>query len=103
MGLLSRARDKESHDPEAQITQFCAANPDFHCIVFELSEGLKEMVDKAGTVISLPLNRSLVLLPIAMDRELIAHRLSKNLSTKPLLSFEENSPENVLRKIDSLL
>ena len=100
---------------EEKIAQFHQTNADFHCILCDVpaSAGedekkgfcnkLAEMINKTGSVIPLPSNRPLILLPITMDRELIAHRLSRSLNTKPLLSFEVNSPENVINKINSFL
>jgi len=113
MGLLSRAADKSPLEKE--IAQYHETNAAFHCLVFESSgsagdddktgshKKFSDMINIAGSVIPLPLNRSLILLPIAKDRELIAHRISKSLKTTQLLSFEADSPENALNKIRPLL
>ena len=72
---------------EEKITQFHECYPDFHCLLFEPAPSagedekagfykkVSEIVDHAGSVIPLPSNRPLILLPAAADRELIAHRL----------------------------
>jgi len=100
---------------EEKIAQYHENYADFHCLVFDLPnseseddkdnffEKVSNMINKAGSVIPLSMNRPLILLPVTMDRELIAHRISKSLKTMPLLSFEANNPENALNKINSLL
>ena len=99
---------------EVIIAQYHKSNSDFGCILFENPEPggeggkagfcqrVTEMISNTGTVVPLPQGRPLILLPKAIDRELIAHLLSKNLKTAPLLSFEANSPENALSRINSL-
>jgi len=109
---------KKSNILEDEIALFHRMNLDFSCIVLEnpdtagesdsagkagFCEKVSAMLDKMGTVVPLPLGRVLILLPIVMDRELIVHRLSKTLNSRPLLSFEANNPENVFTRIDSLI
>ena len=121
MGLLSRAADRSSAEPpetntlEESIARYYEDNGNFHCLVFEypasaggdekagLINKVSEMINKAGLVVPLSLSRPLILLPLSIDRELIAHRISKSLKTMPLLSFEANNPENALSKLKSLL
>ena len=95
---------------EEKLNQFHQMHLEFSCIVLErpaaetsFCERVSAMVDHTGTVIPLPSDRPLILFPIMMDRELIAHRLSRTLSTKVLLSFEASNPDNALIRIDSLL
>jgi hypothetical protein len=123
MGLLGRARDSAASEPviekagsplessgtlKEQISQFYRLNQNSNCIVFENSGGeglckkITEMLSNLGIVISLPRDRPLILLPQAIDRELIAHRLSKSLNVAPILSFEAKSPENILESLQSL-
>ena len=107
-------------DFENEVILFHRMYLDFNCIVLEnpaVSDGLVvseeektdfcrtvlKMIHNAGTVIPLPSGNPLILLPIVVDRELIIHRLSKTLNTKPLLSFEANNPENVFTRLDSLV
>jgi len=94
---------------ENEVTLFHRLYLDFNCIVLEnpaaesgFCEKVSAIINKAGTVIPLASDRPMILFPIALDRELIAHRLSKTLNTKPLLSFEANNPENVFTRINSL-
>ena len=105
----------ETNALEEEIAQYHETNAAFHCLVFEhpasagedekagFCKKVSEMIHKTGVVIPLSLNRPLILLPGAMDRELIAHRISKSLKATPLLSFEADSPENALGKLQSLL
>ena len=96
---------------EEAITQFHYIHFDFNCIVLDNPAGEKinfcekvsSMLDTMGTTIPLTSDRPLILFPIAMDRELIAHRLSKTLNTKILLSFAASSPESALIRLDSLM
>jgi len=95
---------------EEKINQFHQMHLEFNCIVLEkpamettFCERVSAMVDHLGAVIPLPSDRPLILFPAMMDRELIAHRLSKTLNTKVLLSFEASNPEKALIRIDSLL
>ena len=101
-------------DPiESAIVQFCNSNNDLNCIVLEKPDSgendkpdfcgrVSEIIRSAGTVISLPGDRPAILFSKKMDRELIAHRLSRNFNTVTLLSFEANSPEKVINQINSL-
>jgi len=95
---------------EEKITQFHQMHLDFNCIVLENPAGnpnfcdkVSSMLDTIGTIIPLTHDRPLILFPIVMDRELIAHRLSRTLKTKILLSFAASNPENALIRIDALM
>jgi len=105
---------------EEEIAQFHSTHLDFNCIVLEnpcaageseyssvekddFCEKVSVMIGKMGTVVPLPSGHPLILFPIVVDRELIAHRLSKTLKTKLLLSFEANNPENASTRLDSLM
>jgi len=115
MGLLSRAVNNPaepfSDTPEGSIAKFCGIYNNFNCILFEVPQNTEDktdfckkvnaMVGKMGTVIPLPNGRPLVMLPLSLDRELIAHRLSKTLNTKILLSFQADSSEIVINNINS--
>ena len=119
MGLLSRAANctasipaiwKDTSTVEGKIFQFHKTHAKFNCIVleipvtqeFNISQKLNEMLKHLGIVIPLSNGRPLILFPERIDRELIAHRLSKRLNTSSLLSFETNSPENAINRIKSL-
>ena len=94
-----------------RIAHYHRAFTDFGCILFEnsgneantedLCQKIMEMVGSTANVIPLE-DRPLILLPPAIDREIIAHRLSENLKITALLSFEAHSPENALSQIHSL-
>jgi len=106
---ISFESDKPAAVEEA-IAQFNKEYLDFSCIVLEnpgenadFCKKVTAMIDKAGAVIPLPSGRPLILFPLDLDRELIAHRLTKTLKTGLLLSFEANNPENVSTRIDSLM
>ena len=97
-----------------KITEYYRIHSDFNCILLEIPvfpdeeertgfcKRISKMLSLTGTVLSLPDSRPLILLPKMIDRELIAHRLSKSLNTKILKSFEADSPENVFSQISSL-
>lgn len=104
--------DNPEHNAiEEQITQFQDVYNEFNCIVFDCagedcenySQKVADMLNTLGTVVPLTPERPLILLPKAYDWELISDRLSKNLNTTPLISFEANSTENVLKRIKSLI
>ena len=98
-----------------KIADYHNIHPVLNCILLEIPESANEeekadfckkvsnMLSMTGTVLSLSGGLPLILLPDQIDRDLIAHRLSKSLKTKSLMSFEADSPENVYRKIQSLL
>ena len=95
---------------EEKIAQFHQMHLDFNCVVLENPSGkpdfcekISSMIDTLGTIVPLAYNCPLILFPIVIDRELIAHRLSKTLKTKVLLSFAASNPENALIRIDSLM
>jgi hypothetical protein len=101
-------------DPvEVAITQYCRIHSEFNGIILDIPAGTAEedteqfnktvsgMVALFGTTVLLPSKRSLVLLARPMDKELIAHRLSKSLNTKALLVFEAGNPGEALSLIRS--
>jgi len=113
MGLLSRTNDN-SIDPSLQelITKLSEEYNNLNCIIFEnppnandktqFCQKVNTMIDKMGAVISLSNGRPLVMLPLSVDRDLIAHRLSKSLNAKVLLSFQADSSEIVINRVNSL-
>ena len=123
MGLLSRAAGSNvsgsvtKYDPdtiEGKIIKYCQTFSNFNCILFESTgagsgddktmfcQRIAEMIKFSGIVIPLSAGRPLILLPPEADRELIAHRLSKNFNIPPIFSFEANSSENLINRINSL-
>jgi len=100
---------------QEKLSQYHQSHEEFNCIILEIPESAGEdeklhfyqnvtqMVGMAGNVIDLSSGCPLILLPREADRELIAHRLSGSLNTKPIMSFKTNSPENACETISSLL
>jgi hypothetical protein len=81
------------------------------CIVFKndnsdqetlFRQKLIKIAGQSGTVVPLSGRRTLILLSLANDLELIAHRLSKSLNTEPILCFTANENENILAGLETL-
>jgi hypothetical protein len=113
MGLLSRANDNPIEPSlEAFIKKYGDEYNNLNCMVVEcppntdnktqFCQKINTMIDKTGAVIPLSTGRPLIMLPLSVDRELIAHRLSKTLNVKILLSFQADSSEIVMKRINSL-
>lgn len=93
------------------IIKYQKIHPSFQGIILEsphiLEEGEKnhfgvhisQMVTSFGSVIPLSPARSLVLFQKSMDRELIAHRLSKSLGLILVLDFEADTAEGAFAVI----
>jgi len=94
-----------------EIAKFQEVHGQFNCVVFDgskedhldFSMKVTEMINTLGTVISLSPARPLILLPTTSDCELITHRLSKSLNSRPLISFESNSANITLGRIKPLI
>ena len=65
-------------------------------------EELTKMTGEIGITSPLDQDHALILLPSELDRELIAHRLSRSLNAEPVLSFRAASPEYVITRINSM-
>ena len=98
---------------EEQIGQYQTNNSDFNCILLDIPESGEEnreefckkvssMIHELGMVIPLPSGRPLILFPMEKDRELIAHRITRNLNTRALLSFQAHDPGEIQNQINSL-
>ena len=84
----------------------------FGCVLFEdraYEKGKTDFFEKLTTITgdlgtTNPINHgfALVLFPTEMDRELMAHRLSKSLNAEPVLSFRAANPEYVISRIHSM-
>jgi len=102
---------KEQRTIKAEIEKFQKAYGNFNCVIFDSSKEdhldfslkVSEMVNTLGTVIPLSPARPLILIPITQDCELITHRLSKSFNTTPLISFESDSADNALSRIQPLI
>jgi len=127
MGLLRRIEDTVTGEAapaetgtsrkvpgvlKEKIAQYHSIYRDLNCILIEIPDHtgdkinmckrISKIIDKNGTVITLPSGQPLVLLPPSMDHELIAHRLVRSLDVKALLSFEADSPEKVISRLSFL-
>jgi hypothetical protein len=123
MGLLQKAADKTGSDPEKSkrgaagsgpknteeaISNFHNTHLSFQGIVLEIPpeirgetqeafcEKVSRMVSAFGLVFPLSPGNALVLIPDELDRELLAHRLSKSLHTQVLSCFQANDPGRAL-------
>ena len=111
MGLLERASIKsaitsftvfEPGSVEEKIYQFYDVYKVLNCIVFDTKEKknqarlIQNIIDRAGSVLALPSGNSLILLRGKVDRELIAHRLSKSLNLVSIMSLESKKPEKLI-------
>jgi hypothetical protein len=104
-----------SNPLEAAIAQYSKINTQFNGILLDLPAGMAKdkteefnktvynMVALLGITVVLPSKRSLILIPGPLDKELIAHRLSKSLNTKALMVFKAGSPGEALDFIRSYL
>jgi hypothetical protein len=123
MGLLQKAADKTGSESEKNKTGTAGAEPEnteevirnfhnthraFQGIVLEIPpenrgetrEAFRKkvswMVSALGLVFSLSPKNVLVLVPDDLDRELLAHRLSKSLNTPVLSCFQANDSGKAL-------
>jgi len=104
----------EDQTVEDRIVLFYQIYSDMNYIILEIPDSADEdgvqlffkkvsdMVGMAGTTILLLSGRPLILLPKALDRELIAHRISKSLNTTPVVSSSANDPRIIIDHIKSL-
>jgi hypothetical protein len=122
MGLLRKAADKAGSEPEKNtngavaepghiegfIRNFYHTHLFFQGIVLEIppenrgetreafGEKVSRMVSAFGPVFPLSPENLLVLIPDKLDRELLAHRLSKSLNTRVLFCFQADDPARAL-------
>jgi hypothetical protein len=97
MGLLSKAAVRFG-DAEYEIREYHKTHPSFHGIIlkFPFDPKLSQMVSHFGVAFALAPELCLVLIPENMDRELLAHRLSKSLNVQVLDQFQAGDPGEVL-------
>jgi hypothetical protein len=99
---------------KTNITQYQKDQAPFQGIILDAPDrgqgGGRKFLDRIadmilcfGTVISLPAGRSLILLPASLDRELIAHRISRSLNTPALGAFETPDPEGAMKELRPFL
>jgi hypothetical protein len=97
MGLLSKAAVKAG-DAEYEIREYHKNQPSFQGIVLKISfdQKISRIVSDLGAAVSLSWKNTLVLIPEFLDRELLAHRLSKSLNAQVLYQFEADDPGEAL-------
>jgi hypothetical protein len=112
MGLLSKAASWGIGQIKKELIQYQRTHGVFCGIIFEAPEpneyqGFIEQIS-AMTVffaltLPLPVYRCLILFSSSIDKELVAHRISKILNTKVRLIFESESPEKAFESFQSYL
>jgi hypothetical protein len=97
MGLLSKAAVKAG-DAEYEIREYHKNQPSFQGIVLKIAfdQKLSRMLSGLGAAGFLSPENTLVLIPETVDRELLAHRLSKSLNAQVLYQFEADDPGKAL-------
>ena len=104
MGLLEKA-SLSTQTAEGRIFQFFKTYKKINCIAYS-ARGLnnsklsiQNIIDKVGTLITLPQGDFVILMKESVDRELVSHRLSKSLNINPILSLHTDNPEILISKI----
>jgi hypothetical protein len=87
---------------KAALAEYHRKNPRFQGVILEPLEDIRRasaMTASFGAVIPLPSGRGLALFPSSLDRELAAHRLSKDLPAASVFSFEADDPAGAFELI----
>ncbi|MDR2758972.1 MAG: hypothetical protein LBB78_06305 [Spirochaetaceae bacterium] len=102
MGLLSKAASRGIRQIEEELIQYHMAYGVISGIIFETPENMEYQgfIDElsattASFALTLPLStfRCLILFPASVDKELVAHRISRTLKIEACFLFESESPE----------
>ncbi|MDR2068678.1 MAG: hypothetical protein LBP71_02285 [Spirochaetaceae bacterium] len=102
MGLLSKAASRVIRQIEEELIQCHRAYGVFGGIIFEIPENTEyrdfndevaSMTASFALTMPLPPFYCLILFPSSIDKELLAHRISRTLNTEVFLFFESESPE----------
>jgi hypothetical protein len=113
MGLLAKVAGKGavlSLDSINRIKEFGGNNDVIQGVIFiaqraenagALGEELSGMMVHVGTVVVLPYDRFLVLLPKAVDWDLIVHRISMSLPLKALVRFVSHNSEEAINRVQA--
>jgi hypothetical protein len=103
MGLLSKAGSWGMGQIKAALLQYHMTHPAFNGIIFEAPENRGGYVDSVSATtasfavtLSLPAFRCLMLFPSSVDKDLVAHRISKTLKREALCIFESESTGKAL-------
>ncbi|MDR1586125.1 MAG: hypothetical protein LBS57_01570 [Treponema sp.] len=110
-GASPRAGDADGgKDVWNLLEKFAGACKAFHGIVLDAKNGtadLTKLVSKmlryTGEAAALPGGNCLVLVNDSIDRELLAHRLAKNIKTRALLQFGADSAAGALKELKPYL
>ena len=112
MGLLSKATLKQNSilrpsvkaDVRVFIENYAKTSGSFHCIVLKSdAETTSGMVSHLGSVLALENGSCLVLVPVTMDRQLLAHRISGSLSAAVLCQCAAESASEAIKILASFL
>ena len=112
MGLLSKAADKYGSITRSSVKKevrsfmksYAKTNGSFHCIIIKAGyTTVSGMVSHIGSAWDMGNGKCLVLVPRAMDRQLLAHRLSESLSAGILCQYAAASPDEALTTLASFL
>jgi hypothetical protein len=97
MGLLRKAAVKAG-DAGYEIREYHKNQPSFQGIVLNIpfDPKISRMLSDLGAAFSLSPENTLALIPGALDRELLAHRLSKSLNAPVLFQFQADDPGRAL-------
>jgi hypothetical protein len=109
--ILKIEAEETAEDVRAKIAGYHQNNSNFQGVLLEVperspknsdasfSERVSIMAGALGLIVVLPSKRVLILFPLYLDRELIAHRLSTSLATEALVCFEADNPDKTLELI----
>ncbi|MDR2079389.1 MAG: hypothetical protein LBP74_06700 [Treponema sp.] len=109
--ILNVETEETAEGVRAKIAGYQQSNSNFQGVLLETPEGsaknsdasfperVSVMAGALGLIVVLPSKRVLILFPLHLDRELIAHRLSTSLATEALVCFEADNPDKTLELI----
>ncbi|MDR2630632.1 MAG: hypothetical protein LBC60_06895 [Spirochaetaceae bacterium] len=102
MGLLSKAASRDIRQIKEELIQYHIAHGGFSGIIFEKPENTdwRDFNDAVSTItasfaltLPLPAFRCLMLFPSSIDKELVAHIISRTLGTEVSFIFEAETPD----------
>jgi hypothetical protein len=107
--------DQKQSGTADEIRQYHSSHASFQGIILEIPQGengetaadfsekVFRMISAFGSVSSLPAGNCMALFPETIDRELLAHRLSKSLKTRMLYHFQADDPGMAMAQIGPYL
>jgi hypothetical protein len=114
-GAVPAVTGGKEPDIKAVLAKYHRSNPSFQGIILEppgnsgedeknsFAGDIAERVSSFGIVVPLPSRRNLILCPQSLDRELAAHRLSKDTRAVCALTFEADTPSGAFDLIQPYL